>query len=298
VLPKGATLGELRPASADELARYLARDPQAAFRQGSGRVTVLSDGKGNIVELFEPTNPKPGITVGADRDFTMYVKPAGSDLPARSLPHGSVEEWYREGFVNAAGKENLQKLGIPEDMALKRLDQAVTSDLHPEAYTNVGRVIGQPGAALDDVQQVGMTIGYKGDHGFQLAEHLRASGQVAAAEEWMAEGARQLTKQWDAQVMGRFDAISAQVDQLKAAGQLPAGYALKPPPPQLQSAIDVMKQVQTRGLSPVEMEGALRQLGTTPSDVAREMGSYYESLQKLAPSPVQSLQQALVGAGR
>ena len=296
ILPEGQRLGTLRPASTDELADYLARDPKAAYRQTSGRVTVLSDGQGNIVELFEPTNPKPGITVGSDRDFTMYVRPAGAD-GAWSLPHDDVADWYRDGFVEAVGRDNLDALGIAPEDALRRFDQAVTSDVHPEAYTNVGRVIGRPGAALDDVQQVGLTIGYKADHAFVHAEQLRAAGNLAAAEDWMADGARQVTKQWDAQVGERVKAITAQVDELKAAGALPGDFIVKPPPPRLQSAIDVMRQVQTEGLSPVEMEHALRALGMTPSDVARDVGSYYESLQKLAPSPLTTLQQNLVASG-
>jgi hypothetical protein len=251
---------------------------------------------GRVVELFEPTNAKPGVVnVGADRDFAVYVRePDGTRI---SIPHDKVGDWYADGFYEAFGGDDMaRRLGLPADKKeiLARLDQAVTSDLHPEAYRSVDVVINRPGATIGDVQQVGQTTAYKADHLFGRAEALRAT-DAAAAEDWMAEGARQLTKQWDNQVVPRYGAVAEQVDVLKARGALPDNFALKPPPPRVQQAVDIMREVQDHGLSPADMERKLRAIGMTPYDASREVGQYVETLQKLRPGPVAGLQDTLVG---
>jgi hypothetical protein len=244
---------------------------------------------GTIVELFEPTNPKPGISVGADRDFTVYVTKPGA--PRVSLPHDEVREWYADGFYRAMGGDEMAgRLGLPPDKyaVLERLDQAVTSDLHPEAYRNVDAVLKRPWAQIGDAQQVGEAAAFKGDHLFERAEMLR-SVDPAAAEDWMAEGARQLTKQWDNQVVGRHDALSRQVEYLQSNGVLADAYQVKPLPPTLQEAVSVMKQVQEFGLSPADMERRLAAMGLTPRDVSREIGEYLHTMEALRPGPVRDL---------
>lgn len=271
---------------------------------------------GREIQFFSPTNPPkigpdglPVIKVGADRDFTVYVRGGPGATPV-SLPHDEVRSWYRDGFWDATGGEQMAgRLGLapagsgPEaivaakESLLRRLDQAVTSDVHPEAYRNVNAVLTQPHAAIGDVQQVGLATGYKADHLFGFAEELRLTN-AAAAEDWMAEGARQLTKQFDNQVAPRYEALTQQVEFLRSTGQLPADYALRSMPPNLTAAIETMRQVEQGAMSPAEMERALRELGMTPRDVSSQVGGYLEAMEKLRPSPVRDLQSALAQVGR
>lgn len=168
-----------------------------------GGRTVFVDKVGNEIQLFEPTNATPGqISVGADRDFTAYVKPAGSDGPAFSLPREEVGPVYRDSFYDAIGGEEMrERLGIPAvtpddvieearrlgvnppgdpveaarrrtvDRVAERFDQAVTDDFDPEAYTNVHTTLHRPFGELGDAQQVGLTATYKGDEWAWRAEH-------------------------------------------------------------------------------------------------------------------------------
>lgn len=168
-----------------------------------GGRTVFVDDIGNEIQLFEPTNAAPGqISVGADRDFTAYVKPAGSDGPAFSLPRDEVGPVYRDSFYDAIGGDEMrERLGIPEvtpddvleearrlgvdppgdpveaarrrtvDRVAERFDQAVTDDFDPEAYTNVHTTLHRPFGELGDAQQVGLTATYKGDEWAWRAEH-------------------------------------------------------------------------------------------------------------------------------
>ncbi|BAN04261.1 hypothetical protein YM304_39470 [Ilumatobacter coccineus YM16-304] len=164
---------------------------------------VFVDTVGNEIQLFEPTNARPGqISVGADRDFTTYVKPAGSTAPAFSLPRDEVRPVYNDAFYDAIGGDDMrERLGIPAatpaevladaerrgvppptdldgaarrqtiDRVAERLDQAVTDDLDPEAYRNVRAVINRPFGEIGDAQQVGLTVTHKGEEWAWRADH-------------------------------------------------------------------------------------------------------------------------------
>lgn len=266
-------------------------DPTESQRMGR---QVFVDDAGNQLHLFEPTNSKPGVNVGADRDFTVYVKPADSDV-VRSMDRRVVGDSYRDAFYEAAGGDEMAaRLGAdgPDDL-LVRMDQAITDDLDPEAYRNVQVVLGQPYGEIGDATQVGKTVTYKADHLFDRAESMT---DLAAAEEWMGDGMRQLTKQFDNQVSPRFDALGKQVDYLKASGDLPADFALSPIDPKLEQAVDIMRQTQT-GVSPVDVEAQLRAIGMTPRDVSAQVGEYVETMERLRPGPVVDLQRRMATDG-
>lgn len=184
---------------------------------------VFVDEIGNEIQLFEPTNARAGeISVGADRDFTAYVKPAGSDAPAFSLPRDDVRPVYNDAFYEAIGGDEMrERLGIPAvtsdevladalrrdvdppadpveaarrqtvDRVAERLDQAVTDDLDPEAYRNVRTVIHRPFSEIGDSQQVGLTMTHKGeewqwraDHSGDRAIRPTASGDAGGGISW------------------------------------------------------------------------------------------------------------------
>jgi hypothetical protein len=272
----------------------LVHDPGAS-RPG---LQVYRDAAGNEIHLFEPTNPKPGsVSVGADRDFTVYVKPAGSDV-ATSMDRRVVKDAYRDAFYDAAGGDEMAaRLGVQsKDDLLVRMDQAITDDLDPEAYTNVQTVLHQPYGELGDATQVGKTTTFKADHLFDRAESMGATtaAELAQAEEWMGDGMRQLTKQFDNQVTARYEALADQVDYLRRTGALPETYALAPLDTKLSEAVDVMRQVQTAGVSPADVETQLRALGFTPRDVSAQVGEYIEMMERLRPGPVIDLQQRMM----
>jgi hypothetical protein len=56
-------------------------------------------------------------------------------------------------------------------------------------------------------------------------------------------------------------------------------------PAHLADRIEVLKQVQDRGLTPAQAEAVLNQMGTSTRQLAHEMSSYVESLQTLRPPP-------------
>lgn len=164
---------------------------------------VFVDDLGTEIQLFEPTNAKPGqVSVGADRDFTAYVRPAGSKDPAFSLPRDEVRPVYNDALYDAIGGDEMrERLGIPAvtpeeviadaqrrgidppgdpveaarrqtvDRVAERLDQAVTDDLDPEAYKNVRTVINRPFSEIGDSQQVGLTVTHKGEEWAWRADH-------------------------------------------------------------------------------------------------------------------------------
>lgn len=306
-----------------------------------GGRTVFVDDVGNEIQLFEPTNAAPGqISVGADRDFTAYVKPAGSDAPAFSLPRDEVGPVYRDSFYGAFGGDEMrERLGIPEvtvddvldearrlerppptdpvkearrrtiDRVADRLDQAVTDDLDPEAYTNIRTTLHRPFGELGDAQQVGLTATYKGDEwawraeqSFDEAGRLRPGGDGAGgglswselSEDQRSDGIRQIVKQNGNQVQPRLEELQRQTQYLVDQGKLPPKAPIPKADPRLDEAVKIMDRVKTEGLSPVDMERELMQrTNLTPTEVARLNGERIHVMEQLRPPEVAELQQRM-----
>lgn len=258
-------------------------------------IRVFIDDAGNQIHLFEPTNAIDPWAVGADRDFAVkYLTRVDADAGATAqyIKYDQSAEWYRAGFWKAAGGEQAaHNLGIPTDniaeaqkALLRRLDQAITDNVHPEAYTDVDRVIGRPDLGLSDPQQVGMTVAYKADEWWLKASKI---ADPAVREDFLSEGARQLVKQFDTQITGRHAALAKEIEAMRAiGGDIPP---LKPMPKQLVDAMEVMRRVQEDGMAPVDMERALLAMGTTPAQVAASMASYLETMEKLSPSALDAI---------
>ncbi len=276
----------------------------------NGRITHVIDADGNSIRLFEPTNANPDIvSVGADRDFTVYV--TGADGVERAVPSGQVESVYNQAFYEASGGDDMARsLGIEPDADAfaTRMDQAITDDVHPESYKNVETVIGAPGKEIGDVQQVGQASAYKHDHwqaraaeSSEKAAAAAEAGDDAAAAAWAAraedehfEATRQLVKQNGNQVVNRHAALAAQVEEAKQLGTLAPDFELNALPDDLQRAMAFMNDSKTVGMAPVDVEmQMLAELGMTPTDAAQRMGGYLESMEKLRPQAIIDLQRGL-----
>lgn len=271
---------------------------------------VYVDKDGNKLIIAEPTNPpKPGAPpkAGADRDFTMYTQKGKG--PPVDIPSSKVRDAYNDNlYKSATGKDPPARIPgdtkptAADDFA-KKMDQAVTDKGHPEAYgagqrdldiatakgNQVDKTTGDvipgtkdadgsllKGKGFSDSAQVGDAVTYKADHWFDT-KHIDS-------DEAFFEGSRQLTKQFENQAKGRFDAITKNVEAWKAEGKLADNISPpKPPSPRLNEAMDVMKRVEKMEISPAQAKAELQAMGMTPQDVSRQVGDYVDSLQRVAP---------------
>ena len=278
------------------------------------------------IKVFNPTNKKTEIKVGADRDITMRYPPAPGEIvyvphpdqPGRyvlgkvnpdgtasvrntrgeivrvkaadvDVPSRMLEEAYNKNFYEAVTG---RKAGAGDGAAIRETadlyDQCCTDRLHPEAYGrfpwDLDTAIGEPGRGFTDPQQVGGAMAFKGQHWFRKAEVARDLGDHATAETNMAEGMRQMSKQWKNQVMRRRDA---------AAGP-PINAKLSPVDSRLEKAVNIMDEVGKQKLTPADAEARLKKLGYSPDGVAEDVGKQVEALQKLQPQPKSN---ASTGAG-
>ncbi|MDX1689726.1 MAG: hypothetical protein R3290_01760 [Acidimicrobiia bacterium] len=253
---------------------------------------VFVDDVGNEIHMLEPTNPSRVPKVGADRDLTVRIRPADPDwtkvhgVNAVDVDHRVVQQVYDDAFFDAAGGDEVfDALGLADEpgkmrstVFSERMDQVATDTIHAESYRDLGVVLHGPGADLTDAQQVGMAMGYKGDHWFERADLV---DDTLTREDFMAEGMRQLTKQADNQALRRLDAINSQ--------RAVAGLSEATMPPKLRRAVDIMRQVNPKPgsgltqISPAEAEHLLATtLDTDPTTVARDLGGFVEALDTLA----------------
>ncbi len=256
---------------------------------GSGIWYNRETGRPDIV-IVKPTNPKPGVSVGADRDVTVRVRETGDTWvadPSRpgefiqagdkgvltDVPSENLKEIYNKSFYDAAGADKHYP-GLSPDEFAHKLDQVATDRLHPEAYgrgqKDLGVAIGKPGADFSDPEQVAKAAQFKSEHLYQQAADLEAEGHDAEVQTALAEGMRQATKQFDRQVMGRAKALAAQGLDVKI-------------PDKLIEDMDVMKLTQQQGLSPAQVAAKLAERGTTIQDVTQRSAGLLEALQKLKP---------------
>ncbi|MEN6337248.1 MAG: hypothetical protein ABFE01_23575, partial [Phycisphaerales bacterium] len=153
------------------------------------------------------------------------------------------------------------------------MDQMVTSKWHREAYSTGPEVhindwlnndITPPVMRPQDIRDTMIT---KSEHWFhQAAEAGRDSAKYSRD---VAEGMRQATKQWDNIVAKRVALYGANV------------------PPQLEKAMDIIKQVEKGAYSPKQADHNLEQLGNlaggsklTPQKVVENMAHYFEAMEK------------------
>jgi hypothetical protein len=244
------------------------------------------------VQFFCVSNPPNVPKVGRDRDYTIRV--LGKDLPG-----AKARRYYNKELYNVFKENGALPTGVTGPISLgQRLDQTAVHWLDAEAYNKIDLpvVINPTGktkaggfelVSMSDANQVGMTMGFKGQENFTKAAEFRKTGKLHEAEEHMMEGMYQLRKQFDNQVIGRVEAAeraglisirpspeklwaiqaAEQAGNAAEARRLRLESAL---PPDLCQAMEVFRKVETPdGMSPAEAEAILKTIfSKTPADIA------------------------------
>lgn len=269
-----------------------------------------------------PSDKKAGM----DRDLTMRVRTIeNGKVVYRDIPSTTTARIYNEEFFETATGKKVPNKGAPlppadggspkqgnsvdfKDTHLdesghigdvtdiddpqvfaRRMDQATTDRLHPEAYgTGQGDLNSATkdsfrGRDLTDAGGTAATVEFKVDHWMneshrlqemaKLPENAAVRGQLleqAAAN--MEEAQRQLVKQHGNMVLKRTNAM--QLLSNAPGARIPA---------QLAERVNVLKQVQMGKLSPAQAEATLRKMGSSTKDLSRQMSAYIEGLQTLRP---------------
>jgi ribosome-binding protein aMBF1 (putative translation factor) len=200
------------------------------------------------------------------------------------------EAIYEQNFWKATNKGPLPiKNGKPDmdiihPYAHETMDQTVTSKWHKEAY-NPGEV------ALDDFLNKGMvptitrvedvrdTITIKSDIWFDRAAAKTADPTTQARN--MAEGMRQASKQYDDIILSR----------MKSYGMDPAAV-----PPQLQASMNIFKKVEAGEVTAKQAEAMLAAIGTSPQKAVKDMGSMFETIEKVTGKAARAETQTYVAA--
>jgi hypothetical protein len=159
-------------------------------------------------------------------------------------------------------------MAVIHSYAHEKMDQTVTSKWHKEAY-NPGEV------ALDDFLNKGMTpsitrvedvrdtITYKSNVWFDRASKSADPTEQARN---VAEGMRQATKQYD-------DIIAS---RMKAYGMDPAAV-----PPKLQTSLNIFRKVEKGEVTAKQAEAMLAAIGSSPQQAVKDMGSMFETIEKV-----------------
>ncbi|GIK99080.1 MAG: hypothetical protein BroJett029_32890 [Alphaproteobacteria bacterium] len=192
------------------------------------------------------------------------------------------------------------------DKFAKRLDQATTDRLHPEAY---GTGQADLDAATKDVFRgrdfldragTAKTVEFKVNHWMKEADELTRAADAAtspgerrqlleAAIAHREEAQRQLVKQYGNMVITRTRAM-------QALGNAPGASIPRP----LSEGMNVLKNVQTGQLTPAQAEAVLKSMGTSTEKLAGQMSSYVEGLQTLraktgpAPAAITSMPRIMI----
>ncbi|MGE4220648.1 MAG: hypothetical protein AB7G39_14470 [Alphaproteobacteria bacterium] len=272
-------------AAAGQIETWIKRHA-VAKGDGSFRLENYVDpGKPNI-EVLNVTNrpPKRG-DVGMDRDITYRL--VLRDGARIDLPAGFVAPHY-QGALYAALKGN--SVGATPQ-AIERfardMDHAVTDGYVLEAYRPgieisdfVNRTEVRIGAA--GAEDLASTVAFKGHEWFERGLATIAKGDAARGWSEVAEGMRQLTKQFRNQIAPR----------MRLAGMDRTTHV----PPRLGQAIELMARVDSPAhelpfgatrLNPAEAEAAIKAMGYSDLDaVATELGQYFEAVIKSYPRGV------------
>lgn len=277
-----------------------------------------------------PAGEAKGNKVSFDRDLTMRVRTIENGrVVYRDIPSSTTARIYNEEFFEAATGRTLSSKRGPEvaglsaeaanqlghsidfkdthltadahladvmalddpDLFAKRMDQATTDRLHPEAYgtgqadLDTATKDSFRGRDLTDAQGTAKTVEFKVHHWLNEADSLR---EMAAAtsdpatrsrllEQAVAhqeEAQRQLIKQYGNMAIKRTDAMQL-LDNARGASI----------PQDLSERINVLKRTQVPlsegGLTPAKAEAVLNRMGSSTKQVAGQLSAYVEGLQKL-----------------
>ncbi len=225
-----------------------------------------------------------------DRDVTYQVTTASGDVV--DIPPEMVEGVYAKTLY-----ENLNKgqtfNGSPGAYLREEMDHAILTGHSTDAYRVANKTadhqknissflakdtefIAKEIAADPDVaNNLGATVYFKAREWYEPM--LSRNKDDAITGEMLskyAEGMRQTTKQFDNQLRTSMTA-----------------YGVVDMPADLEKSIAIMKKVGTEvvvdgkvvreSFSPLDVEAALKKIGTTPDEVSYQLGEYYAYVQKV-----------------
>jgi hypothetical protein len=239
------------------------------------------------VSTFEATNkPQPGQKVKVGQDWDLTVRSQGRDVPtevARPITH---QAYYQAATGKVPPRLETRPDGTVSPEARSRYNQAaqdyahaanhfahqqaleVTHYQHPEAYGGSSReggaiINGPKGARLRDPAQISQVIEYKSSIAGNQARELRAQGDHVGAVGRDLEQMRQSSKQFDAQVVPRVEAVGGKI------------------PYQVQQGQNILRRVENLKLTPHEGRQALREMGETPETIINKTAGLVEAGQVL-----------------
>lgn len=226
-------------------------------------------------------NVKPGelLKYGADRDVVFqYVTKDGRVL--RDVHHGFSGQIYEKHLKSVTG------------FNMEQLDHVVTSRWNPEAYNpgffaaggnqgaqaawrgqKIGEIIsGKAAGHLQRGSDIRDTIIHKGKEWMERGDHYIKQGRQALGNQQMAEGMRQMGKEFTRQVKGVLESKG-----LKAAEAIPA---------RLREGLRIFDQVQNGTYTVEQARAALAALTpkgglpVTPQTIAEDLGYFVEFVNK------------------
>lgn len=225
-----------------------------------------------------------------DRDVTYQVKTADGDII--DVPPEMVEGVYAKTLY-----ENLNKgktfEGNPGEYLRDEMDHAILTAHSTDAYRVANKTadhqknissflakdtefIAKEIAADPDVaNNLGASVYFKAREWYEpmlsRQDGEEITGQMLSK---YAEGMRQTTKQFDNQLRTSMTA-----------------YGVSEMPAKLEKSIAIMKKVGSEvvvdgrvvreSFSPLDVEAALKKIGTTPDEVSYQLGEYYAYVQKV-----------------
>lgn len=263
------------------------------------------------IDVVLITNKSKKVKVSFDRDVTAKIKINGKklDVPADVLDEAYGPALYKT-INNKAPKD-------PQDVKqlMEKLDQVATDSLHNEAYTDLDVAIYKKGAdaQFSDPDQIANVFAFKGNHWFEKAEAKSAKAleggpmkqfHLAKAESDWEEGFRQLTKQFNSQIVERRKVMEKAFKERKQALQ----RGLKDASPADKKKIEDALKSYEKGLSrqvttipddllraqklmekigktetPSSVMRKLANMGMTPQDVGQRMGQHVERMHRNFP---------------
>jgi hypothetical protein len=246
------------------------------------------------VEIVKPTNPTKKPKIGSDLDFTVKVKAKPGEIVAdpnkpgnfirvkpgdnltKDVPIKDAQEIYnRELYSKVTGEQipaDPKKLGDFQKEADKLahdMDHVAGHRVGKESYgasqQDLEVVLKKSGGQFTDPEQAGKLASFKSTHLYRQAEDI-AKTNPGKAEQLIADGMRQTTKQYD-------NLIKTRVGVLQTLGVETAVD------PRLKEAMNILKKVENEGLSPTRAEGLLRTyLDMSKDDVADMLGGQLAKL--------------------
>ncbi|HWR59190.1 MAG TPA: hypothetical protein VN328_09910, partial [Thermodesulfovibrionales bacterium] len=268
----------------------------------------LKEQLGDIVRVKEITNkPSPGsppkdpTKVSYDRDVTFerLARP-GEMIPHPKKPGEFIEatgsEWvdihpevsapvynkhFKDSALSGASPETKAKYkGMSANDFANKMDQTVTfrqsNDSYGRGPSDLNTAVRNPAGQFTDPAVIGKAAEFKANEWYHKAHE--AGVTAAQGETFIAEGMRQTTKQFGNQVMGRLEVLNQNRGGLFGPPKIE-------PPPKLVEAINIMKRVDEKGISPSSVEAQLKALGTSKEAVAHDLGEFMNNIYRMPSKP-------------